>query len=82
MQSVRFVAIVAVGGMANLWGSLFWGVTLTFLSLRGTFGSYDDAFFGSVLVAIMILAPEGVFARPVLNRLLAPLRKWSGRGPA
>jgi len=43
MKSVRYVAIVAVGGMANLWGALIMGVLLNFLSLRGSFGSYDDA---------------------------------------
>ena len=42
MKSVRYVAIVAVGGMANLWGALFMGVLLNFLSLRGVFGTYDD----------------------------------------
>ncbi len=47
MKSVRYVAIVAVGGMANLWGALLaMGVLLNFLSLRGVFGTYDDAVFG------------------------------------
>jgi len=37
-------------------------VVLTFLSLRGAFGLFDDAVFGSILVAIMLLAPDGVFS--------------------
>jgi len=53
MKSVRYVAIVAVGGMANLWGSLVMGIVLNFLSLRGYFGSYDDAVFGALLIVII-----------------------------
>jgi branched-chain amino acid transport system permease protein len=60
MRSVRYVAIVAVGGMDNLWGSLVMSFILNFLSLRGVFGSYDDAVFGTILVLVMALAPGGV----------------------
>ena len=60
MKSVRYVAIVAVGGMANIWGALIMGIALNFLSLRGVFGSYDDAVFGVILVFIMLFAPEGI----------------------
>ena len=60
MKSVRYVAIVALGGMANLWGTLIMGTLLNFLSLRGVFGSFDDAVFGGILIVIMIFAPEGI----------------------
>jgi branched-chain amino acid transport system permease protein len=60
MKSVRYVAIVAVGGMANLWGAILAGVGLNFLSLRGYFGSYDDAVFGTILVLMMLFAPNGI----------------------
>jgi len=60
MKSVRYVAIVAIGGMASLWGALTMGGLLNFLSLRGLFGSYDDAVFGAILIIIMLFAPEGV----------------------
>ncbi len=62
MKSVRYVAIVAVGGMANLWGALAMGVILNFLSLRGLFGSYDDAVFGLILILIMLFAPNGILS--------------------
>ena len=62
MKSVRYVALVAVGGMANLWGVLIMGVTLTFLSLRGVFGSYDDAVFGGILILVMLFAPDGILS--------------------
>jgi branched-chain amino acid transport system permease protein len=62
MKSVRYVAIVAVGGMAHLWGALTMGVVLNFLSLRGVFGSYDDAVFGFILIVIMLFAPNGILS--------------------
>lgn len=67
MKSVRYVALVAVGGMANLWGALIMGVSLTFLSLRGVFGSYDDAVFGTILIVIMLFAPEGILSLRIKN---------------
>ena len=65
MKSVRYVAIVAVGGMANLWGALAMGVILNFCSLRGLFGSYDDAIFGLILIGIMLFAPNGILSLQV-----------------
>jgi branched-chain amino acid transport system permease protein len=67
IKSIRYVAIVAVGGMANLWGALSMGAVLDFLSLRGFFGSYDDAFFGGILIVIMLFAPEGILGREILS---------------
>jgi branched-chain amino acid transport system permease protein len=60
MKSIRYVAIVAVGGMSHIWGALFMSVILNFLSLRGVFGSYDDAVFGVILILIMLFAPNGI----------------------
>ncbi len=71
MKSVRYLVIVAVGGMANLWGALFMGMLLNFLSLRGVFGSYDDAVFGAILILIMLFAPQGLL-RPAKAGLRMP----------
>ena len=73
MKSVRYVALVAAGGMGSLWGTLAVSTALTFLSLRGAFGLYDDAVFGAILVGIMLFAPNGLFG-------LFGLRKGGG-GP-
>ena len=62
MKSVRYVAIVAVGGMAHLWGVLIIGILLNFMSLRGMFGTYDDAVFGVILILIMLFAPQGILS--------------------
>lgn len=80
MRSVRYVALVAVGGAANVWGGLILGVTLTFLSLRGCFGSYDDAVFGAALIAIMTLAPDGPLL-PLWRLLVRWWRRLAGSGP-
>jgi branched-chain amino acid transport system permease protein len=40
------------------------GILLNFLSLRGVFGSYDDAVFGAILILIMLFAPEGIVRWP------------------
>jgi branched-chain amino acid transport system permease protein len=69
MKSVRYVAIVAIGGMANLWGALIMGTLLNFLSLRGYLGSYDDAIFGLILIVIMLFAPEGLISRDLIGNV-------------
>lgn len=77
MKSVRYVALVAVGGMTSLWGTLFMGVGLSFLSLRGVFGSYDDAVFGLILLAVMLFAPGGLsqLNSHIPWRRLLPIRR-------
>lgn len=65
VKSVRYLSIVAVGGMANLWGTLTMGLVLNFLSLRGVFGHFDDAVFGIILVAMMMFMPEGIIRKAV-----------------
>ncbi len=67
MKSVRYVALVAAGGMANLPGALVVSTLLVFLSLRGWFGTYDSAVFGLILIAIVSLAPDGP---------LKPVARW------
>jgi branched-chain amino acid transport system permease protein len=69
MKSVRYVAIVAIGGMANLWGALTMGMVLNFLSLRGYFGSMDDAVFGGILIIIMLFAPQGLIRLEIFRGL-------------
>lgn len=76
MKSIRYVAIVAAGGMASLWGTMFMSTFLNFMSLRGYFGSYDDAVFGGILILIMLFAPEGIWSlsfRRFFSRLFSPV---------
>ncbi len=78
MKSVRYVAIVAIGGMANLWGALVMSLVLNYLSLRGYFGTFDDAVFGIILVLIMLFAPDGLLRRHLFSDLK---RMVTGGGP-
>ncbi|HUI93940.1 MAG TPA: branched-chain amino acid ABC transporter permease [Chitinivibrionales bacterium] len=76
MKSVRYVAIVAVGGMSNLWGAILASVTLNFLSLRGYFGSFDEAVFGGILVLVMLFAPNGILVKTgVFKNIGSVIRK-------
>ena len=79
MKSVRYVAIVAVGGMGSLWGTLVTSAALNFLSLRGVFGTLDDAVFGGILLFVMLFSPDGIVRldlraalRAVRHRLAPP----------
>ncbi len=72
MKSVRYLALVAAGGMGSLGGTLAVSAALTFLSLRGAFGLYDDAVFGGILLLIMLFAPNG------LPGILAGVRRSAG----
>jgi branched-chain amino acid transport system permease protein len=78
-KSVRYVAIVAVGGMANLWGTLIVGTVLNFLSLRGVFGHYDEAVFGLVLVVMMMFLPGGLTTAGWGRAAKAGIKELGGR---
>jgi branched-chain amino acid transport system permease protein len=78
MKSVRYVAIVAVGGMASLWGTLVMSTVLNFLSLRGYFGSFDDAVFGGILIFIMLFAPDGILQFHVKVMVKKLIKKQEG----
>ena len=56
--------------MAGLWGVTGMSTALNYCSLRGMFGSYDNAVFGGLLILIVSLAPDGP---------LKPLAAWFGK---
>lgn len=70
LKSVRYVALAAVGGMGSLWGVTVMSTALNYFSLRGWFGSFDHAVFGTLLILIISLAPDGP---------LRPLGAWVRR---
>ncbi|HET9596240.1 MAG TPA: branched-chain amino acid ABC transporter permease [Anaeromyxobacteraceae bacterium] len=82
MKSVKYVAIVAVGGMGSLWGTLATSLALNFLSLRGYFGTFDDAVFGLVLVGVMLFAPSGALALRPRRALRGAPRVQAGPEPS
>ena len=80
LKSVRYVALAAAGGMANLWGVAVISTLINYLSLRDWFGSYDNAVFGTMLIIIISIAPEGPL-KPlgqVVRKLVGRLRPSGG----
>jgi branched-chain amino acid transport system permease protein len=77
LKSVRYVALAAAGGMANLWGVTVVSIAMNYCSLRGWFGTYDNAVFGAILILIISVAPEGP-----LKPLGLWLRRLAGARPA
>jgi len=61
--SIVLVAMVAVGGMASVWGAMIGAALLTLLPeyLRA-FHDYDILIYGSILLVIMMFLPQGLFA--------------------
>ena len=90
MHSVLLVTMVAVGGMHNIWGALIGAVLLSILpeflsALSDYFGGvgisynpdYDMLIYGSILLAIMLFLPEGLFEgfRNLLRLLVKAMDK-------
>jgi branched-chain amino acid transport system permease protein len=75
MKSVRYVAIVAIGGMTSLWGAVSMSLILNYFSLRGSFGTYDDAVFGAILILIMLFAPDGLIRKQILSDIKSVIKK-------
>jgi branched-chain amino acid transport system permease protein len=82
MKSVRYVAIVAVGGMGSLWGTVATSGLLTFLSLRGYFGTLDDAVFGGILIVVMLFSPDGILRFDARSALAALRGRTRSQGVA
>ncbi len=83
LKSVRYVALAAAGGMSSLWGVTGMSTLLNYMSLRGLFGSYDNAVFGLLLIGIVSLAPEGPL-KPLarlLRRFVGACRPPNAVGP-
>jgi len=61
--SIVLLVMVAVGGMASVWGAMIGAALLTLLPeyLRA-FHDYDILIYGSILLVIMIFLPQGLFA--------------------
>ena len=88
--SVDFVAMIIVGGLGSILGSVMGAAVITTLndSLAG-FQSYRPLIFGAILVASMLFMPGGIAsalhrAQPRRSARRRPSRGWgpAGRGAA
>ncbi len=67
--SIVLVTMVVVGGMASIWGSIFGASVLTLLPMSlSLFEEFDIIIYGAILMAIMIVMPEGL-TRGVVDRI-------------
>ena len=68
--SIFVLCMVILGGMGNVWGVMLGGVVLTYLNYQGLgaigktanidISIYSFGIFGGVIVAMMLLRPEGL----------------------
>jgi branched-chain amino acid transport system permease protein len=66
--SIQILCMVVLGGMGSLLGSVAGAVILTILpeTLRG-FQAYQDLIYGGLLVALLILRPQGILGKGKLG---------------
>lgn len=82
--SIELVVMVAIGGLASIWGAIFGAAVVTLLTeflrnllpqlLSGASGEHQIVAFGVILVVIMVLMPEGV-----TTGSLKRIRAWRKR---
>ncbi|MFQ5594024.1 MAG: branched-chain amino acid ABC transporter permease [Anaerolineae bacterium] len=76
--SIQLVVMVAIGGLASIWGAIFGAATVTLLSevlrnvmphlVRGASAEVEILAFGVILVVIMVFMPEGL-TTGIVNRV-------------
>ena len=81
LLSIMLLAMVVLGGLSSIWGALVGSVVITLMTeiLRGIIpkftggasGEYEIVVFGIVLMAVLILAPQGL-----VSVMTAPIRRW------
>lgn len=79
--SIELVVMVAIGGLASVWGAVFGAAAVTVLTevlrnvlpqlLRGASGEQEIIAFGLILMIVMIFMPEGL-----TTGTLARWRRW------
>ncbi len=79
--SIELVVMVAVGGLASVWGAIFGAAAVTLLTeflrnvlpqlLRGASGEQEIIAFGLILMIVMITLPEGLTTGTLLR-----YRRW------
>ncbi len=78
MFSIKLVAMVVLGGMASIWGSLLGAGVLTVLPEALTvFHDFEVVIFGAILMVVMIFLPRGL-VRGLLD--LWEFRRYKRKG--
>ncbi len=78
--SIELVAMVIIGGMGSIWGSVTGAAFLTPLpQLLHLFDEYKDLIYGAVFMGMLIKAPEGLAG--IVGRLFQGVRTQSLLAP-
>lgn len=76
--SLLFLAMVVVGGLASVWGSVAGAVLLVAVDAKASsYSGLSPTIIGAVVVVMLLLAPGGLAALP--GRLAALVRRTGGR---
>lgn len=77
--SVDFVAMVVVGGLGSVWGSLFGVALLTCLpEWIDRFDSYKEIAHGAILVGVLMFLPQGLVTG-LVDLARVRLARWRAR---
>nr|WP_184042719.1 branched-chain amino acid ABC transporter permease [Roseospira visakhapatnamensis] len=75
LQSILFVTMVVLGGMASTFGAVLGAVMLTLLpQVLADFADYEQVILGLIMMAVMIALPKGLV--PTLTALV---KRWVRR---
>jgi branched-chain amino acid transport system permease protein len=78
MFSIKLVAMVVLGGMASIWGSLLGAGVLTVLpEVLTVFHDFEGVIFGAILMVVMIFLPRGL-VRGLMD--LREFRRYKQKG--
>jgi len=77
--SVDFVAMVVVGGLGSVWGSLFGVAVLTWLpEWIDHFENYKEIIHGAILVGVLMFLPQGLVTG-LVDLARVRLARWKAR---
>ena len=90
--SIEYLLMAVVGGVGSLWGALLGAVLVTVLNdqlqnllplLLGHSGNYETIVFGTLLVLILQIAPDGLWPhlRSLVRGAAPPPRRATGAAP-
>ncbi len=80
-ESIVVVAMVVLGGMGSLWGSIFGAMALTLLpELLRSIADYRMIVYGIIMVLVMLLRPQGIFGAVIDRRKKPKIKSAPQKG--
>lgn len=68
--SIKLIIMIALGGMASIWGAVVGAIVMTFLSLEWLhyFEDFEIVVYGAILLAVTVFLPQGLAGLPQMVR--------------